>query len=120
MPDNPKEKFGAAKPSIQFIPPIAIIEEAMVMAAGAAEYGPFNWNETPIEAATYYSAMFRHLAAWFSGEDIDPKSGFPHLAAIRASAGILIDAQATGNLIDNRPKTAHVGKAIARLTKPVA
>jgi hypothetical protein len=118
--ENPKERFGAAKPGIQFIPPIALIEEAMVMAAGAAEHGAFNWNDTPIRLATYYSAIFRHLGAWFAGEELDQKSGFPHMAHVRANTGIILDAMATGSYIDDRPKkTGDVSAALARLAKPV-
>jgi hypothetical protein len=42
-----------------------------------------------------------------------------HLAAVRAGAGILIDALATGSIIDDRPrKAASAADAIKRLTKP--
>lgn len=115
--DNPKKALGSTKPSIQFIPPIAILEEAVVMALGAEKYGPFNWNDKPVDASTYYSAAFRHLASWFAGEEIDRESGASHLAHARACLGILIDAQANGSLLDDRPKTTHVGDAIKRLTK---
>lgn len=110
---DPKEKFGIAKPSIQYVPPTAVLQEAVVMALGAKKYGPFNWREGSVNASTYYSAAFRHLAAWFDGEDIDPESGAHHLAHVRASMGILLDALAHGTLIDDRPPAQ---KPIAKLT----
>jgi hypothetical protein len=114
---NPKKAFGVKKPSPQFIPPIAIIEEAVVMALGAEKYDPFNWNDEAIDATTYYSAAMRHLMQWYAGEDIDQESGCSHLAHVRACMGIILDAASTGNLIDDRPRTASASHAITRLTK---
>jgi hypothetical protein len=62
--------------------------------------------------------MMRHLLAWYTGQDVDPgsKSGGLHLAAVRANAGILIDAFATGSIIDDRPKNAaSAADAIKRI-----
>lgn len=112
---NPKRAFGIKKPSAQFIPPIAIIEESAVMALGAAKYGAFNWQDDPVDATTYYSAAIRHLMQWFSGEDQDPESKASHLAHVRACMAILLDAQASGKLIDDRPKCAPATEAIERL-----
>ena len=90
------------------------------MQDGGDKYGPFNWQDKPIQASIYYDAMMRHLMAWYTGEDVDPgsKSGGLHLAAVRAGAGILIDAFATGSIIDDRPKkAASAAAAIARLSQ---
>lgn len=113
---NPKRAFGVKKPSAQFIPPVAIIEESAVMALGAAKYGAFNWQDDPVDATTYYSAAIRHLLQWFSGEDTDRESGASHLAHVRACMGIILDAQATGSLIDDRPRCGLAGEAIKRLS----
>lgn len=59
--DNPKKKYGAQKPCVHFIPPVAIIEEAVVMGLGGEKYGAFNWQDKPVDATTYYSAAMRHL-----------------------------------------------------------
>ncbi len=115
---NPKDRIGRTKPGIGRIPPIALLEEGVIMDDGGDKYGPFNWQETPIQASVYYDAMMRHLMAWYTGENVDPgsESGGLHLAAIRAGAGILIDAFATGSIIDDRPvKTAKAGAAIERI-----
>lgn len=117
MKDNPKKQFGSSKPSPQFIPPVAILEESVVMALGASKYGPFNWNDLPVDASTYYSAAMRHLMSWFTGENIDPESGASHLAHARACLAILIDSQSSGKLIDNRPLTTSASETIRRLTK---
>jgi len=112
---NPKRAFGVKKPSAQFIPPVAIIEESAVMALGAAKYGAFNWQDDPVDATTYYSAALRHLMQWFSGEDTDTESGASHLAHVRACMAILLDAQASGKLLDDRPMCASATDAIERL-----
>lgn len=112
---NPKRAFGVRKPSAQFIPPVALIEESVVMALGAAKYGAFNWQDDPVDATTYYSAAIRHLLQWFSGEERDAESGASHLAHVRACMAILIDAQASGKLIDDRPRCASASEAVERL-----
>jgi hypothetical protein len=117
---NPKDRIGQSKPGLRSIPPIALLEEGIIMQDGADKYGPFNWQENPIQASIYYDAILRHLLAWYTGEDVDPgsKSGGKHLAAVRASCGILLDAFATGRVIDDRPtKTASAAEAIKRLAE---
>ena len=114
---NPKRAFGIRKPGMQYVPPVALIEEAAVMRGGAAKYGPFNWNDQPVDATTYYSAIMRHVMAWYAGQDRDPESGHSHLAHVRACCGILIDAAATDNLIGARPHTASVAEAIKANTR---
>lgn len=115
MTESPKKFFGSKKPSPHFIPPVAIIEESVVMALGAAKYGAFNWQDNPIDASTYYDAAMRHLMIWYAGEDLDEESRASHLAHVRACMAILIDSQASGIMIDNRPKCASTAAAIKRL-----
>ena len=99
---NPKKAQGQLKPCIHYIPTGVILQEAEVMADGAEEYGRYNWRVQHIEATTYIDAIFRHLDAWASGEDICPKSRKSHMAHIRANAGILLDALNHDVLIDDR------------------
>jgi len=120
---NPKREFGKRKPSPQYIPPAAIIEESVVMALGAEKYGPYNWQEPgkAIDAGAYYDAAMRHLMAWFTGEDVDAESGASPLAHVRACCAILIDARRGGTLIDNRPRrAASAAGAIAAFTQEAA
>ncbi len=113
---NPKRAFGNTKPSPHLIPPIAIIEESIALGLGAKKYGPYNWSDQPVDASTYYSAAMRHLMAWYTGEDADPDTGTTHLGNVRACMAILIDAQTSGSMIDDRPKTASAAEAVRRLT----
>jgi len=119
-PDNPKDKFGKVKPCVSLIPPVAILAEALVAALGAHKYGPFNWREKPVNARTYADAAMRHLQAWLDGDELDDESRVSHLAHVRSCMAILIDAQSTGNMIDDRFKTSHgVRDFIAAATRPV-
>lgn len=101
---DPKKEAGSAKPSMNNVSPVAEFYEGAVMDGGAITYGEYNWGEHSMEAKTYYNAIRRHLAQWWLGEDLDEKSGLPHLAHIRACCGILIDQQERVAMIDNRPK----------------
>ena len=114
---DPKGEAGASKPGLGNISVVAQYYEGAVMAQGAKSYGAYNWCEHPMKASTYYNAILRHLNAWWLGEDIDPKSMFPHMAHIRASSGIIIDQQETRRMIDDRPKTlADIHKAWDKIT----
>ena len=111
---NAKHAAGRAKWPFRHIPPVAIALEGKVMAAGADKYSPFNWGEGGVVASVYYDAAMRHLFAWFTGEDIDPESGLPHLSHARACLGILQDCDARGILEDDRPKgkTTDIGRLL--------
>ena len=63
-------------------------------------------------------AARRHLLQWFDGQDDDSESGVSHLAHARACLGILIDALATGHLVDDRPPVGASAQLIEQLTKP--
>jgi hypothetical protein len=43
-------------------------------------------------------------------------AGLPHEAHAAASLGIVLDAVATGNIIDDRPKAGAAGKLLAEHT----
>lgn len=116
LPPNPKAKFGAQKPNLALIPGSANVAEALALEDGAKKYDPFNWRVTAVEAMTYVAAIRRHLDAWVDGDELTTDTGVPNLGALRASCSILIDAQASGTLIDNRPKATG---ASARLQDEV-
>lgn len=116
--ENPKDRIGASKPPLHLIPPAAEIAESMAMALGARNYGPYNWRESNVKATVYVAAARRHLAQWLDGQDDDPQSGVSHLAHARACLGILLDAMATGHLVDDRPPPGVATELIARFTVP--
>ena len=116
---NPKDRIGSTKPPLGLIPASAEIAESVVMGLGARKYGAFNWRRTDIRVTIYIDAARRHLAQWIDGEDNDPESGVSHLAHARASLGILIDAIATANCIDDRPPRGAAAELIKGLTRDV-
>lgn len=113
---NPKDLVGATKPQLHLIPPAAALYEAKVMALGAVKYGPYNWREKKVRLTVYISAAQRHLAQLLDGEDLDAESGQPHAAHVRSCMGIILDALATGNLIDDRPPVGAASKLIKEMT----
>lgn len=114
---NPKDLIGVKKPRLDLVPAALDIHASMAMANGAEKYGPFNWREKPVRASIYIAAARRHLAAWFDGEDTASDSGVHHLGHAAACLAILLDAQATGNLVDDRPPHGAAGPLIEELTK---
>lgn len=102
---NPKDLLGIKKVSVSKLPFAGILHGAMAMQYGASKYGPFNWRGNSVVASIYIDATLRHLAAWFdSKERCAPDSGVHHLGHVLANMAILLDAEATGNLIDDRPE----------------
>jgi hypothetical protein len=114
-PTNPKDRIGIKKPSTWIIPDTALLHLGMAMRYGAEKYGPYNWREKKVKASIYLDAIERHRMAWASGETVAKDSKIHHLAHLMACAAILIDAEETGNLVDDRPKTSVVVELLERL-----
>lgn len=104
---NPKQLYGDKKPPLHLIHMIAQLHESAALHGGKRKYGENNYLQTPVEAMTYVGAILRHLGQWVSGERVDAKELVHHLGAIRACTNILLSAEATGMLIDNRPTTGN-------------
>lgn len=111
---NPKDLLGSKKPSLTKIPSIALLWESLAMMDGGGKYGPYNWRANKVIASIYIDACKRHLDAWFEGQQFAEDSGCHHLGHARACLGILLDAEATGNLIDDRPTTDGSTEAYQR------
>ena len=103
---NPKDAFGDLKAPVDLVPYTGILYEATAFKRGAKKYGPFNWREKKVRARVYGAAMERHLKAWMDGEDYDydekTDDYVHHLAAVRACAGIVLDALELDKLADDR------------------
>lgn len=100
---NPKQAYGDKKPPLHLVHNIALLHESTAMHSGRLKYGENNFIHTPVEVMTYIGAILRHTQAYASGERVDPKELVHHLGAVRACCNILLTAEATGMLIDNRP-----------------
>jgi hypothetical protein len=105
---NPKTALGMKKPDLSVVPPAGLLHLATAMMNGAQKYGPFNWRDQPISARTYVAAAMRHLLEYLDGADFSSdtiSSGRPvhQLAHVMACCAIVLDAEAAGTLMDNRP-----------------
>jgi hypothetical protein len=100
---NPKDRIGSTKVSITKLPAAGVIHGAHAMVDGAEKYGPFNWRDNKVIASIYVDAAIRHLLNWFEGQELATDSEVHHLGHAIACCAILLDAQETGNLVDDRP-----------------
>ena len=73
-------KFDNDKLLYSLIPPETTKALAEVLTFGAKKYAPGNWAKVENGEERYLNALFRHLEAYRSGEDLDPESNFSHLA----------------------------------------
>lgn len=61
--------------------PLQEIEDVIdVLQFGAKKYSADNWKLVENMDDRYYDALMRHIAAYRSGEEVDPESGLNHLA----------------------------------------
>lgn len=101
-PSNPKDIIGSGKLPLHLWPETASALGSLALLDGALKYGRSNFRAVGVRASIYYDAARRHLAAWFEGEDTDPDSGLPQLSHVLACVAILVEAQAAGNMQDDR------------------
>jgi len=114
---NPKDLVGSTKVSLSKFPSVALIHGAHAMMDGARKYGPYNWRDKKVQASIYVDAALRHLADWFDGEELAEDSQVHHLGHAIACCAILLDAQATDSLIDDRPINDRTKGAVPRVLK---
>jgi hypothetical protein len=74
-----KSADSAGKARLDLVPPAAIEQIAQVLTFGAGKYGDNNWCRGA-RWGRYYSALLRHVFAWWRGENLDPETGLSHLA----------------------------------------
>jgi len=97
-------KADDGKARYDLIPPEGPRGVAAVLGYGAKKYAPRNW-EQGMEWSRPYSAIHRHLAAWWEGEDRDPDTGYSHLWHVATNVFFLITYEARGKGTDDRPRT---------------
>jgi hypothetical protein len=114
---NPKDRIGMHKPPLHLIPPSFLVHVAMALKNGAQKYGPYNWRDEKVSACIYLSAAGRHLAEWLDGQENASDSSVHHLAHAAACMAILLDAQAVGQLVDDRPKPGVAAALIEQFTE---
>ena len=112
---NPKDAIGVTKLPLSLVPPTAIAVACLAHLDGALKYGKWNWRKAGVRASVYLDALRRHISKWEDGDEEDP-DGVLHLGHALACINILVDAQACGKLIDDRPPRANIEKFFADLT----
>jgi hypothetical protein len=127
---NPKDAIGSDKVPLHLWPPIVSAAGAMALLDGMLKYGRANWRDVGVRSSIYYDALQRHMNKWWEGTDIDHVeptnpdvpggSGLPHLWHALACIAILIDAEASGKLTDDRNYNGdHYAPAIDRMMHEV-
>ncbi len=116
-PLNPKDQVASQKAPLELVSDIACAMESLAMLNGKGKYGGVNYRGSQVRAMVYIGALKRHLLCWLNGEESDSE-GVPHLGAMRACLGIIIDAQVCGTLVDDRPPACpNIAKYMADLAK---
>jgi hypothetical protein len=100
---NPKDLIGSDKLPLDLVPDTVTAYLALGFLEGVLKYGKVNWRQCGVRASIYIAANRRHMAKWIGGEEVDPVTKVPHLASAMACIGIIVDAQAAGMLVDDRP-----------------
>jgi hypothetical protein len=100
---NPKDAVGSTKPPVSNVPLSVISEVGMALAEGSYKYGSSNWRVIGVRASVYWDATFRHIKAWWEGEDLDPDSQLSHITKAISALVVLRDAMIQDNWNDDRP-----------------
>ncbi len=106
---NPKDRVGSRKPRITTIPAQVLFEIGNALFEGHLKYGGNNWRASGVQASVYFDAAFRHLSAWWTGENTDPDSGMSHISKAIAGLVILRDAMLHDMVNDDRPPASPPG-----------
>ena len=86
IPENSKDthdggrKFDYGKTLYSLLSPFFLKMVADVLTYGCLKYERDNWLNVPNAKERYKDALLRHIYSYLSGEQIDPETGFHHLA----------------------------------------
>lgn len=94
---------GAKLARFDLIPPDPLRRVAEHYGVGAAKYDARNW-EKGYDWSLSFAAMQRHAWAFWNGEDDDPDTGSPHLAAVVFHALAMLEWGKTHPEMDDRPE----------------
>ena len=102
-----------AKTRFDLVPFEAIGEIADVLEYGANKYEAHNWARGA-DWSRYFSALCRHIFAWWAGEDKDPETGFSHLAHAGCCLVFLMQYQRYGWGTDDRFRCPEEGEVFVK------
>lgn len=95
-------KDDAGKLPYDLLPPDAVEEILKVLQFGANKYAPRNW-EKGMKWSRCFAALMRHMWAFWKGEDLDPETGYSHLAHAGCCILFLLAYRTRGIGNDDRP-----------------
>ncbi len=101
-------KFDGEKVRVELLPVSAIRAYGGILTHGAKKYSDRNW-EKGMKWSRLYGACLRHLTAFWDGENLDPESGYHHLASAIFNIGGLIEFTITKPDLDDRPNAPDCG-----------
>ena len=100
MSEGRKDDHG--KLPYHLLPPELMEGIAAVLQFGAAKYAPRNW-EQGMAWSRPFSALMRHMWAWWRGEKADPETGMSHLWHAGCCLAFLIAYEQRRIGSDDRP-----------------
>ena len=75
------KKYDAGKIRWSLLPWKEVEQIVEILTFGAQKYGDYNWQKSMADQKNrYFSALMRHLTAWFNGERCDKETGKSHLS----------------------------------------
>ncbi len=74
------QKFDNNKPRWCLLPWKEIEDVVKVLTLGSIKYEDFNWQKVPDARNRYFSALHRHIYAWWNGELLDNETSLSHLS----------------------------------------
>ena len=85
-----KHDQGKVRPTL--VPSSLVLAVAKIREYGCEKYhDPDNWKQ--VEPQRYRDALYRHLLAYFNGEELDEESGLPHLHHAACNIAFLIEME---------------------------
>ena len=96
-------KHDQHKVPMHLLPPELLDGTAAVLDFGARKYSERNW-ELGMAWHRPFSALMRHMWAWWRGEDLDPETGMPHTWHAACCIAFLMAYEQRKIGTDDRPK----------------
>ena len=104
-------KADGGKTPYHLLPPELAESVATVLHFGAMKYGERNW-ENGMAWSRVFSALMRHLWAWWKGEAKDHETGYSHLWHAGCCIAFLIAYEERKTGQDDRPTSTQPAKQI--------
>lgn len=95
-------KADAGKLPMHLLPPEFLTATAAVLDFGAKKYAERNW-EKGLDWSRVFSALERHMWAWWGGESTDPETNMSHLWHASCCIAFLVAYEQRGSGNDDRP-----------------